>query len=102
MSFEVRFLFTFVAAVLACYRLAQAFALDEVFQPLRGFFGVRAAGGNPVWRGIAYLSNCPFCIGFWLALPLSFIVAKPVNLVELFLMWFAVAGGQAFLESQRK
>ena len=125
MSFEVRFLFTFLAAVLACYRLAQAFALDEVFEPVRSFAGRRAAmrytGKNRIlrvivtgtiraWRGIAYLLNCPFCIGFWLALPLSLIVAnlsstietRPVSLVELLLMWFAIAGGQAFLESQRK
>lgn len=87
----------------ACYRLAQLVAFDE--GPFRAFHWLR------VWLGAYTLDNqgraetalgrlisCPYCLGIWIALPLS-LYAIGIQWYTL-VWWFAIAGAQAFLQSK--
>ena len=93
-------LFKFGVAVLACYRLAQLVVLDEgpykVFERFRAELGRRAAGGDAFWENMAELLHCPFCMGVWFALPLAVWVGG--TLIEVVVIWLAIAGGQAVLQ----
>lgn len=96
--------FVFVILVLACYRLAQFVAFDDapfgLMLKLRQYFGKRASknGQYSLFWSLAELVNCPFCVGIWIAFPLTFMLF-PSNLLYFLLYWLAIAGGQAFLES---
>jgi hypothetical protein len=87
-------------AILACYRLAQLVALDEgpykVFARFRAELGRRAASGSAFWENSAELMHCPFCLGLWFAAPLAVWVGGSV--VDIIIIWLAIAGGQAFLQ----
>ena len=92
--------FEFVILILACYRLAQLIAIDEgpggICLRLRILLGAydTKADGEPIsniGRGI----KCAYCVGVWFALPLAFLATG--FSWQLFVYWFAIAGGQAFL-----
>ena len=93
-------------AILSIYRLAQLFVYDdgprEIFSKLRIYFGKRAAGksSNNVYWNLAYLINCPYCLGIWFALIVSFLVIFPTVVGDLFILIFGIAGGQTFLQSR--
>jgi len=96
----------FLAASFACYRLAQLIAVDDgpwcVFSRLRSWAGRCAAAeqGRGVQNGaccqFANLLDCPFCLGIWFAFALAFLVAW--NVGSFILLWFGIAGVQAFLQ----
>jgi len=85
-------------AIFANYRLAELVALDVIFEPLRNAAGKRVTiGKHDAWWWIAEWLNCPYCLGVWFALPLAFICADGWQYILI--SWFAIAGGQTFLES---
>lgn len=92
-------------AALAAYRIAQLFVVDdgpgEVFLNLRAYFGKKAAQNEEkgLWYFLAELFNCPYCLGVWIALPLGILAGYPTLAGDIFLVWFGLAGAQAFLQS---
>lgn len=91
-------LFLIVLAIFATYRLAELVAIDVLFQPFRNYLGKHVTiGKHNAWWWVAELINCPYCLGIWFALPLAFLCATEWQYVLL--SWFAIAGGQTFLES---
>ena len=48
-------------------------------------------------RNLADLSNCPYCLGVWLALFVALPLARPLG--AFVLIWLAIAGGQSALQS---
>lgn len=90
----------FVLASLAAYRLAELVAIDVIAQPLRSVFGRFAAGkrqGGLAWY-LAYLVNCPYCLGIWFAAVLALLL-QPNSILQYLLYWFGVAGAQTMLQS---
>lgn len=85
--------FVFVLAVLACFRGAQLIALDDGWDDCLLKFRIWCAKQN---KSFSKLVSCPYCVGIWLALPLAFWCID-IGL-GIFLVWFAIAGGQAFLQ----
>lgn len=63
-----------------------------------GTYDLNAAGERQTVLG--KLFSCPYCVGFWIAAPLAATLATTI--ISFFLWWLAIAGGQAFLESQSK
>ena len=49
-----------VLTILACWRLARLLSVDEVFQPVRNWFGKR----GDRW---AYFVTCPWCLSCWVS-----------------------------------
>lgn len=89
---------TLLLEVLAVYRVAQLICVDDgpfdVFKRLRSFCGV-IAYKYKIFKTLADLVNCPYCVGVWFALALALLFqARPWWLHAL-----AIAGGQAFLQS---
>jgi hypothetical protein len=90
-----------VLAVFACYRLSELITIDDgpgdMFLRLRAWFGAYNLGedGQPS-TSIGRVIICQYCVGIWIAAALSFLF--PVSLMTP-LYWFAIAGGQAFLQS---
>lgn len=89
-----------VFLVLVCYRLADLLAYDEgpfsVFKRLRVWLGAYDYGPNGEAQTIlGRFVSCPYCLGVWIALPL----AIWASLDYWWLWWFAIAGGQSFLQS---
>lgn len=89
-----------VLAVLACYRLSQLVTIDDgpfdiflKFRMLVGVYDYDESGRAK--SGFARLVGCPYCLGFWFALPLALIL----NYENWILAWLGIAGGQAFLEA---
>lgn len=100
MTFEFRF----ILCALAVYRLAELLVLDdgpfEIFDRIRKFFGQQSAiiTGPSVIKEIALLLSCPFCVAIWLSFIGVFFVFLPSLPGDVFLVIFALAGVQAFLE----
>ena len=92
-----------VVASLACYRVAQLLVFDEgpfcLFDRIRIKVGRYDYGenGEPQTE-LGRLLSCPYCVGLWIAIPLALILF-PETIIEFILYWFAIAGGQAFLET---
>lgn len=87
----------FLLITLAVYRLAQLIALDDISKPIRTFAGKRA-GNSKIWKFIANLLHCPYCMGIWFAFAGAWIL-QPDSLLSFIVIWLSLAGGQAFLES---
>lgn len=90
---------------LACYRLAQLFVFDE--GPFNIFDRIRILAGaydydsqGRAKTNLGRLINCPYCVGIWVALPLGIMVSGISWYIPLW--WFAIAGGQAFLQGLTK
>jgi hypothetical protein len=91
-----------VIASLACYRIAQLFVFDDgpfcVFDRIRIWVGRYDYGADGKSQtGLGRLLSCPYCVGLWLAIPLAF-TFLPETIIDFLMFWFAIAGGQAFLE----
>lgn len=91
-------LYLLLLAIFATYRLAELVSIDTIFEPLRLSLGKRVdpTRHNKDWYA-AELVNCPYCLGVWFALLFALVIAHGWQYVLL--VWFAIAGGQAFLES---
>lgn len=95
-----------LCAAFAVYRLAQLVAYDggpvHVCQRLRTTIGRQAAGGFWFWRDLGELVTCPFCLGVYFALFATILVYLPTLPGDVFLVWLALAGAQAWLECRRR
>ncbi len=96
------FIVRFVLAALVCFRLAELIAVDDgpgdVFMRLR----IRAGSYDRdeqgrIKTGTGRLLACPYCLGIWWAL--AFAVWLDGISAEMAVVWFALAGAQAFLET---
>lgn len=91
-------------AILATYRIAQFVVYDDapfgLMKSARLYLGKRAAGAKQygAWWSLAELINCPFCVGFWFSLLITPLIFG-IHWYSI-LFWLAIAGGQAWLESQ--
>lgn len=88
-------LLRWVFAVFAVYRVSRMLALEEgpfsLFDRLRDSVG----GDNWLSRGV----NCPYCIGFYVALAAALAVTERASAVELVMMWLSIAGAQTYLQA---
>jgi hypothetical protein len=86
-----------IVSALAVFRFAELLAIDEITLPLRERLGVYDLGENGKPKTfIGKLFECPYCLAIWL----SFICALYFDRsLTLPLTWFAIAGGQAFLQT---
>lgn len=106
MSIEATLLVVLIA--FGVFRTAEALTLDDgpfgVFLRWRIFVGVydRDASGRPT-KELGRLFECPYCIGVWLALggALSwfYLYHLPFDVGIFFLLWLALAGIQASLQT---
>jgi hypothetical protein len=90
-----------ILAILATYRLALMLATEEgafgVFVKIRE--RIDPTGKQETWlaRGV----NCPYCVGFWIALAFALLLVHQdatIHRSEFILIWFAIAGGQVLLQ----
>lgn len=82
-------------AELAVFRLSRVVAVDGICDGFRREAG-RRSNGSRLWKWIADLIHCPFCLGVWFAiLPAVYFAASPTEFV---LYWLGLAGGQTLME----
>lgn len=93
--------FNFLIYSLVCYRITQLISREDgpfdVFHKLRLLAGSYDYGSNGrirTWYG--RLIKCPYCLGFWVAIPLA-ISLNGVNW-QTVLIWIAMAGMQSLLQ----
>lgn len=100
MNFEVRLLLS----MFACFRIAQLIALDDgpfnIFSRFRAYLGVKASKseGYTVVKSMADLVNCPYCLGVWASILMTFLVLRPTTPGDLFMLLLSISGAQAFLQ----
>jgi len=94
-----------VIAILATYRLAQLIPEDEgpffIFVRIRTFTATKAMNENNdlgFWANIDSGVNCVYCCGLYAALLVSLLVLWQNYYGNLFLLIFAIAGGQSLLQ----
>lgn len=107
MTDSLRLLF----AVLTCYRLAQLLVYDDgplfVFDRLRTFTEDRKikeqARGKlkGPWASLDGVVTCPFCVGLWASIVCLVLIIYPTYPGDLFLLWWGIAGGQAYLQERQ-
>lgn len=91
-------------SILATYRVVQFVTYDNapfnLMDNFRCYLGKKAAGAKKhgAWWSLAELINCPFCTGLWVSLLITLLVFG-IHWYSI-LIWLAIAGGQAWLESQ--
>jgi hypothetical protein len=95
----------FVIAILATYRLAHLLPEDEgplfVFARLRSFVATKAIMENePLgrWANLDSGINCVYCCGLYAAIVTAILSKKQSKIGDLFLLIFAIAGGQSLLQ----
>jgi hypothetical protein len=86
--------FLLLLAILTCYRLAMLVTQDDIFKPVRNYFGLHRWGWVRSWLG--ELTHCPYCFGVWAAVALA--LGWHGWSKEALLYWLAIAGGQAFMQ----
>jgi hypothetical protein len=113
-------LIRFVIAILATYRLARLLPEDEgpffIFTRIRSYvftqYGNEAALSNKeeltclnklqlnlrFWESINSGMNCPYCCGLYAAILTAILSKKRSKIGDLFLLIFAVAGGQSLIQ----
>jgi hypothetical protein len=96
---------SFVTAILAAYRLAHLFPEDEgpffIFTRIRSLVATRAMNENDelgIWANIDSGINCTYCCGLYMAILTVFLSEKKAKWSNLFLLIFAIAGGQSLLQ----
>lgn len=99
------YLFRFILASFATYRLAELFCIDDgpflIFKRFRQVLGMKAAGKSSrnIWYSLALLFQCPFCLGVWIAAFMLIPIYFQNIISDIFLFAFAISGAQAFLET---
>ncbi len=95
----------FIIAVLATYRLANLLPEDDgpffIFKRIRIFTGTKAVNENEelgFWNMIDSAVNCAHCCGLYVAILVSLVILWQNNYANIFLLIFAIAGGQSLLK----
>jgi hypothetical protein len=95
----------FVIAVLATYRLAHLLPEDEgpffVFTRIRSFVATKSVMENDglgFWANVDSGINCVYCCGLYAALLVSLLILWQNYYGNIFLLIFAIAGGQSLLQ----
>ncbi len=98
-----------LTAILASYRLARLLPVDDgpffVFTRLRNFVTVKAVKENlelGFWANIDSGINCVECCGLYTSILVMVLVVWQNYYGNLFLLVFAIAGGQVLLEKWGK
>ena len=99
MLVNIEALVNLIILSLICYRLVQLVAFDEgpfsVFQRLRIVLGAYDYDAQGIAKtNLGRMMTCPYCLGVWIALPLSLYASG----IVWYAAWFAIAGLQAFLQ----
>ena len=92
-----------ILAIFATYRLARGLSVDVIGNRIREGIGRKAAVASDhsfTWYA-AELVNCPYCTGFWFAGVITLLILFPTAYSDFLLLWFGIAGAQAFLEGCR-
>lgn len=93
--------------ILACYRLTQLITIDDgpfnAFTQLRTLAGVydRGSNGRPK-RMLGKLYGCPWCMGVWVAVVVTYFVVHSFFVTDIIMLILAIAGGQAYLQGERR
>ncbi len=94
-----------IIAILATYRLAHLFPEDEgplfVFVRIRSFVAMKAMAENDSlgkWYNLDRGINCIYCCGLYMAMLIAILSKRQTIYGDLFLLVFAIAGGQSFLQ----
>ena len=93
-----------VLAIFSVYRLAILFAIDygplDIFLHLRAASGRKAASGSTLWKSVAELLHCPYCLGVWFAalIGAGFWFYNGQPWYRVIILIFGIAGAQAFLQ----
>lgn len=86
-----------VLCAFAVFRFAELLAIDDITLPLREKLGVYDLGENGKPKTfIGQLFSCSYCLGVWLSFPCALWFDHTLTMP---LTWFAIAGGQAFLQT---
>lgn len=102
----MEFFLSLIGAGIVNYRISRMLAMEDgafdIFHRFREWVsrkttGIRYVEGKRQHWIDAGL-NCPLCIGFWLALPLSIVMYGSFNVWQ----WFVVAGIQTFLQKMER
>jgi hypothetical protein len=95
----------FVITILATYRLAHLLPEDEgplfIFARIRSFVGTRALMENdPLgrWANLDNGINCAYCCGLYAAALVGLLSSRKNRYGDVFLLIFAIAGGQSLLQ----
>jgi len=96
-------------AILTCYRITRLITKDDgpgfIILKFRQFFAEKAGKDlankkeNSFWISLDEGINCPFCIGFWIAVGMGLWVEfAGIESMSLFLVIFGIMGGQAVIQ----
>lgn len=96
-----------IIAILATYRLAHLLPEDDgpffIFKRIRSFTATKAVNENDdlgFWAMIDSGANCVFCCGLYVSFFIVGLVIWQNYFANLFLLVFAIAGGQSFLQKK--
>lgn len=99
--------FRLAIAILATYRLAHLLPEDEgplfIFVRIRSFAAMKAAVEDDTlgkWYNLDSGINCVYCCGLYMAILTAILSQKRTRAGDLFLLIFAIAGGQSFLQKR--
>jgi hypothetical protein len=95
----------FLIAILATYRMAHLLPEDEgpffIFTRIRSFIGTKAMMENNelgFWANVDSGINCVYCCGLYAAILVSLLILWQNYYGNVFLLIFAIAGGQSLLQ----
>jgi len=97
--------FMFLLLSFAVYRLALIMASDSISASLRKGIGrlgatqFRYSLVNKFIELFYELITCPYCLGVWFAALAAWYYVTQFDSFNWLLMWLAIAGGQAFLQT---
>jgi len=88
----------FILSAFAIYRLSEIITIDTISEQFRAYLGKRAGKKYSFSWYVSELFHCPYCVGVWLAI-LFVCPFWPADITTAIIIWVALAGGQALLES---
>jgi hypothetical protein len=95
----------FLIAILATYRIAHLLPEDEgpffIFTRIRSSVGTKAMMENNelgFWANVDSGVNCVYCCGLYAAILVSLLILWQNYYGNVFLLIFAIAGGQSLLQ----